>query len=124
MTPKRTLLRYTAEFKTEVALAALTERQPLADLAAYYQLTVAKITRGRLHLRQQAAQVFAETPVPGAAVADVEPMYAAISRLQMENTLLKNRWGHVGNPTRHSGRPARPRHFGAGPLPGPEAFTQ
>ena len=89
MTPKRTRRRYTAEFKAEVALAALTERQPLAELAAHYQLAVAQITRWKLQLRQQAAQAFAETPVPGATVADVEPLYAAIGRLQMENALLK-----------------------------------
>ena len=50
---------------------------------------MAQITRWKLHLRQQAAQVFAETPVPSAAVADVEPLYAAIGQLQMENALLK-----------------------------------
>ncbi|WP_216726209.1 hypothetical protein [Hymenobacter siberiensis] len=36
MTPTRTR-RYTAEFKAEVALAALIERWPLAELAAHYQ---------------------------------------------------------------------------------------
>ncbi|MEJ7664171.1 MAG: hypothetical protein WKG07_33905 [Hymenobacter sp.] len=45
-----------------MALAALTERQPLAELAARYQLAVAQITRWKLQLRQQAAQVFAEAP--------------------------------------------------------------
>ena len=89
MTPKRTRRRYTAEFKAEVALAALTERQPLAELAAHYQVAVAQITRWKLQLREQAAQVFAEVPVLGPAVPDVEPLYAAIGRLQMENALLK-----------------------------------
>ena len=41
MTPKRTRCRYTAEFKAEVELATLTERQPLAELAAHDQLAVA-----------------------------------------------------------------------------------
>ena len=36
LSPKRTRRRYTAEFKAEVALAALTECQPLAELAAHY----------------------------------------------------------------------------------------
>jgi len=81
MTPKRTRRRYTAEFKAEVALA---------ELAAHYQLAVAQITRWKLQLRQQAAQVFAEAPVAGAPTPDVEPLYAAIGHLQMENVLLKN----------------------------------
>lgn len=34
-----------AEFKAEVALAALTERQPLAKLTTRYQLAPAQITR-------------------------------------------------------------------------------
>ena len=89
MTPKRTRRRYIAEFKAEVALAALTERQPLAELAAHYQLATAQITRWKLQLREQAAQVFAEVPAALAAVPDVEPLYAAIGRLQMDNALLK-----------------------------------
>ena len=44
-----------AKFKAEVALAALTERQLLAELAAHYQLATAQITRWKLQLRQQAA---------------------------------------------------------------------
>lgn len=93
MSPKRTRRRYTAEFKAEVALAALTERQPLAELAAHYQLAPAQISRWKLQLRQQAAQVFAEAPAPVVAVPDVEPLYAAIGRLQMENALLKKTLG-------------------------------
>ena len=93
MPPKRTRRRYTAEFKAEVALAALTERQPLADLAARYQLATAQITRWKLQLRAQAAQVFAEASAALPAAPDVEPLYAAIGRLQMENARLKKTLG-------------------------------
>ena len=93
MTPKRTRRRYTAEFKAEVALAALTERQPLAELAARYQLAPAQITRRKLRLREHAAQVFAEAPASVAPAPDVEPLCAAIGRLQMENVLLKKTLG-------------------------------
>ncbi len=93
MTPKRTRRRYTAEFKAEVALAALTERQPLAELAAHYHLAVAQITRWKQQLREQAAQAFTEVPAAGPVVPDVEPLYAAIGRLQMENALLKKTLG-------------------------------
>ena len=103
MTPKRTCCRYTAEFKAEVALAALTERQSLAELAAHYHLASAQISCWKLQLRQQAAQVFAEAPTPVAAVPDVEPLYAAIDRLQLEHALLKKRWGHINSPATHAG---------------------
>ena len=109
MTPKRTRRRYTAEFKAEVALAALTERQPLAELAAHYQLATAQITRWKLQLREQAAQVFTEAPAAGTPLPDVEPLYAAIGRLQMENALLKKRCPDEHGPT------TRP---GSGPGPG------
>ena len=89
MNPKRTRRRFTAEFKAEVALAALTERQPLAELATRYQLSVAQISRWKLHLRQQAAQFFAEASPFAPVPPDVEPLYAAIGRLEMENQLLK-----------------------------------
>jgi hypothetical protein len=48
MSSKCTRSRYTAEYKAEVAL---TKRQPLAKLAARYQLARAKISRRKLHLR-------------------------------------------------------------------------
>jgi transposase len=90
MTPKRIRYRFTAEFKAEVALAALTKRQPLAELAERYQLTVAQISRWKLQLRQQAAPVFAE-PAGAAAPAapDLEPLYAAIGKLPVANQVLK-----------------------------------
>ena len=72
-----------------MALAALTERQPLAELAAHHQLATAQITRWKLQLREQAAQVFAEAPAAVASGPDVKPLYAAIGRLQVENALLK-----------------------------------
>ena len=61
-------------------------------MAAYYQLPP-QITRWKLQLRQQAAQVFAETHAASAPTPDVEPLYAAIGQLQMENALLKKTLG-------------------------------
>ena len=89
MNPKRTRRRFTAAFKAEVALAALTERLTLAELATRCQLSVAQISRWKRPLRQQAAQVFTEASPAAPASLDVEPLYAAIGRLQMENQRLK-----------------------------------
>jgi len=89
MNPKRTRRRFTAALKAEVALAALPERHPLAELATRYQLSVEQLSRWKQQLRQQAAQVFAEAAPVAPAPPDVEPLYAAIGRLQMENQLLK-----------------------------------
>jgi transposase len=44
-------------------------------------------------LRQQATQVFAAVPASAVPTPDVEPLYAAIGRLQMENALLKKTLG-------------------------------
>lgn len=89
MNPKRTRRRFIAEFKAELALAALTERQLLAELAARYHLSVEQINRWKSHLRQQAVHVLAEPIVPMVPPPDAEPLYAAIGRLQMKNQLLK-----------------------------------
>ena len=56
---KRTCRCFIAKFKAEVALAALTEWQPLAELATRYQLSIAQISRWKLQLRQQAVHLFA-----------------------------------------------------------------
>jgi transposase-like protein len=84
MNPTHTRRCFTAAFKAEVALAALTGRQSLAALAVRCQVSAAQISRWKGHLLEQAAQVFAEPAPP-----DVEPLYAAIGRLQMEIQLLK-----------------------------------
>ncbi len=62
MSSKRTRRLCTTGFKAEGTLAALTERQSLANRAAHGQLAVAHIACRRMQLRQQAAQVFAEAP--------------------------------------------------------------
>ena len=41
-------------------------------------------------MRQQAAQLFTETPILYAGAYVPEPFYAVIGKLQMENQLLKN----------------------------------
>lgn len=117
MIPNR-IRRFTAELKAEVALAALTERQPLAELAARYQLTVAQISHWKLQLRQQAAQVFA--PAAGSAAApspDLEPLYAAIGKLQIENQLLKKCSGRYQRRATRLGA-SRCRRQRGDPLPG------
>lgn len=88
MNPKRTRRRFTAEFKAKLVLAALQERQPLAELAAHYHLSAEQINRWKSHLRQQAVHVLAKPIVP-MVPPDAEPLYAAIRRLQMKNQLLK-----------------------------------
>ena len=93
MNPKCTRRRFTAAFNAAVALAALTEWYPLAELATRYQLSVEQISRWKRQLRAQAAQVFAEAPAVLPAAPDVEPLYAAIGRLQMESALLKKTLG-------------------------------
>ena len=93
MTPKRTRRRYTAEFKAEVALAALTERQPLAELDARYQLAPAQITRWKLQLREHAAQVFADAPVASVPVPDV----GVLSENGINSTLRNLTYGQVQN---------------------------
>jgi len=70
-----------------VALDALTGLQPLAELAARYQLLVVPISRWKLPPCQQAAHVFAETVAPLPALPNLEPLYAASGRLEMENTI-------------------------------------
>ena len=93
MSSTRVRRRFTAQFKAEVALAALQERQTLSALSVKYQLAPAQIASWKQQLQQQASQVFvAEARAgsgAGAAAVDVEVLYAQIGRLQMENMLLK-----------------------------------
>ena len=94
MSSKRIRRWFTAQFRAEVALAALQERQTLTALSVKYQLAPAQIASWKQQLQQQAAAVFvaeahASSGVAGPSAAEVEALYAQIGRLQMENTLLK-----------------------------------
>jgi transposase len=89
MNPKPIHRRFTAEFKAELALAALTEQQLWAELAARYHWSVAQIDRWKSHLRQQAVHVLAEPIVLMMPPPDAESLYAAFERLKMKNQLLK-----------------------------------
>ena len=92
MSAKRIRRRFTAQFKAEVALAALQERQTLAALASKYQLAPAQIGAWKQQLQHQAVQLFTVASEPsqgGARAVELELLYAQIGRLQMENTLLK-----------------------------------
>lgn len=93
MSSKRIRRRFTAQFKAEVALAALQERQTLSALSVKYQLAPAQIASWKQQLQQQAPDVFVTEARAGngagATAVDVEALYAQIGRLQMENTLLK-----------------------------------
>ena len=85
---------------------------------------MAQITRWKRKLRQQAAQVFAETPVADAAVAGVQPLYGAIGRLQMENALLKNGGAMSVAQQRTLVAKADPTHSVQAPLPGARPLAQ
>ena len=93
MSSTRIRRRFTAQFKAEVALAALQERQSLSALSVKYQLAPAQIASWKQQLQQQAPQVFVAEAGAGSgagpSAAEVEALYAQIGRLQMENTLLK-----------------------------------
>ena len=53
MSSKRIRRRFTAQFKAEVALAALQERQTLSALSVKYQLAPAQIASWKQQLQQQ-----------------------------------------------------------------------
>ena len=86
---KKSRRKFTAEFKTKVAIAALKERESLAELSAKYELHPTMISKWKQEFLDLANQVFMKKPLVETQNEDVEKLYSKIGKLEMENDFLK-----------------------------------
>jgi transposase-like protein len=86
---KRPRRIHSAAFKAEVALAALREEQPIADLAQRFDVHPNQITQWKALLLERSADVFDRRPCREPPV-DVKTLHAKIGQLTLEKDLLEN----------------------------------
>ena len=86
---KKSRRKFTAEFKTKVAIAALKERESLAELSAKYEVHPTMISKWKQEFLDLANQVFMKKPLAETQNEDVEKLYSKIGKLEMENDFLK-----------------------------------
>ncbi len=91
----KTRRKFTAEFKAQVAVAALKGDKTVAELAQLYNIHPAMITQWKGRLEREACHVFERKEGPDQSSVDVDALYRKIGQVQMENDFLASRPGII-----------------------------
>ena len=86
---KKTRRKFSGEFKAQVAIAALKERESLADLAKRFDVQPLIITRWKKEFVARSAEIFETLPPEQEFQAIQDRLYSKIGQLEMENDILK-----------------------------------
>jgi transposase-like protein len=85
---KRSRRKFTSAFKARVAIAALKERESLAELSKRYEIHPTMISKWKQEFLEKSSDVFDKKSEEEIGV-DPEKLYAKIGQLEMENDFLK-----------------------------------
>jgi len=85
---KKSRRNFTSAFKAQVAIAALKERESLAELSKRFEIHPNMISKWKQEFIERSANVF-ETRSEGETGVDPEKLYAKIGQLEIENDFLK-----------------------------------
>lgn len=89
--------KYSAAFKAQVAIAALQERESLAELSKRFEISPTMISKWKQDFLSRSSTVF-ENPAPKDDFdKEKERLYAKIGQLEMERDWLKKLqkdWGY------------------------------
>jgi len=90
---KRT--RYSAEFKSKVALEALREEQTLSELSAKYNVHLNQIFKWKKEAMEGMASIFTNKPNKSdeRAEAEIKELHAKIGQLTVERDFLQRAFG-------------------------------
>lgn len=87
---KKTRRKFTSKFKAQVAIAALQERESLAELAKRYELHPNQISIWKREFIEGSERAFGDAKsVAEEPSIDVEKLYQRIGELEMEKEFLK-----------------------------------
>jgi transposase-like protein len=96
MKQKTTRRKFTAEFKSKVALDAIREHQSLAELSRKHEVSPVMISRWKNEFLSNAASVFTNASDFEKSNEDVEKLYAQIGKLKVEVDFLKKVSARLG----------------------------
>ena len=87
--------KFAAEFKAQVAVAALKGDKTVAEIAQTHGIHPAMVTQWKGRLEKEAAQVFEGKSRAGEPPVDVDALYRKIGQIEMEREFLASRPGIV-----------------------------
>ena len=87
---KRTRRKFSASFKTKVALEAIKERQTTQELAAKFEVHSTQITKWKREFLKNASAAFETKSRTDNDDLEKEKLYGKIGQLQVENDFLKH----------------------------------
>lgn len=86
---KKTKRVFTGAFKAQVAIAALKERETLAELAKRFELHPTMISKWKQEFIDRSSEIFETRPPEENFEAERERLFAKIGQIEMERDWLK-----------------------------------
>lgn len=96
---KKSRRKFKAEFKAQVALEAIRERETLAQLAKRYKVHPVQITKWKQEFLRNAGAAFEKGADDQNTDAEKQRLYAKIGQLEVERDWLKKISKQLGLPT-------------------------
>ena len=87
--------KFSGAFKAKVAIAALKERETLAELSKRFELHPNMISKWKQEFLERSAEVFDKKSDADSEI-DPEKLYAKIGQLEIENDFLKKSLNKIG----------------------------
>jgi len=86
---KQNRRKFSGQFKAQVAIEALKERESLAELSKRYEVHPNMISKWKQEFVERAREIF-ETKAPDQqSQVDIDKLYSKIGQLEMERDFLK-----------------------------------
>ena len=92
---KKSRRKFSSAFKANVAIAALKERESLAELSKRYEVHPTVISKWKIEFLEKSSGVF-DKKTEEAPGVDPEKLYAKIGQLEIENDFLKKSLNRTG----------------------------
>jgi len=95
---KKTRRKFSAAFKSRVAIEALKERSTLSELAEKYELHPNQISQWKQEFVEKSEMIFEakHSSKNKTGEQDTDKLYTKIGRLEMENDFLKKNLKKLG----------------------------
>jgi len=95
---KKSRRKFKPEFKAQVALAAIQERETLSELAKRYKVHAVQIAKWKKEFLENASAAFEKDAGDKDADAEKQRLYAKIGQLEVERDWLKKISKKLGLP--------------------------